>query len=76
VSGIAIHNLGSNGPIADVYRAVCGALKPIGVFLNRDYPQFAGGIKIHLRWLKEAGFRRAEQAWEAGLQSAMAAYKA
>ena len=76
VSGIAIHNLGADGPIAEVYQAVCVALKPIGLFLNLDYPGFTGGVDTHLRWLKEAGFGRAEQAWEERSQSAMAAYKA
>jgi len=75
VSGIAIHNLGPNGPIANVYLAVCETLKPGGTFLNLDYPQYAGGLETHLRWLRHAGFERAEQVWEADSQSAMAAFK-
>ena len=74
VSAIAIHNLGAGGPIATVYRAVHDVLEPEGLFLNLDYPQFAGGLETHLGWLHEAGFTRAEQAWQAGSQSALAAY--
>ena len=75
VSGIAIHNLGPDGPIAGVYQAVCEALKPGGAFLNLDYPQYAGGLDTHLGWLRDAGFERAEQAWEESSQSALAAFK-
>ncbi|MEE8519441.1 MAG: methyltransferase domain-containing protein [Dehalococcoidia bacterium] len=75
VSGIAIHNLGASGPIPHVYAGVCGVLKPGGAFLNLDYAEFSGGIEAHLRWLKEAGFDRAEEAWKEHRQSAMASFK-
>jgi ubiquinone/menaquinone biosynthesis C-methylase UbiE len=75
VSAIAVHNLGPDGAIPVVYRGVCEMLKPGASFLNLDFPQFAGGLERHLGWLLEAGFARAERAWEVGIQSAMAAYK-
>ena len=75
VSAIAVHNLGPDGAIPVVYRGVWEVLKPRASFLNLDFPQFAGGLERHLGWLREAGFARAERAWEVGIQSAMAAYK-
>lgn len=75
VSGIAIHNLGPQGPIASVYRAVCGALKPGGAFLDLDYTGFTGGIEQHLQWMRDGGFTRVENPWEEQSQFAIAAYR-
>jgi SAM-dependent methyltransferase len=75
VSGIAIHNLGASGPIAQVYDDVCAVLKPDGLFLNLDFPQFSGGVDTHLGWLRDGGFARAELAWQEGMQHALAAYR-
>ena len=75
VSGIAIHNLGPNGPIAQVYQGIFAVLRSGGAFLNLDYPQFAGGLEQHLERLREAGFERVEHAWEAGMQHALAAFR-
>ncbi len=75
ISGIAIHNLGPNGPIAQVYQGICGVIKPGGAFLDLDYVSFTGGLEQHLQWLRDAGFSRVEQAWEVNSQSALTAFR-
>jgi SAM-dependent methyltransferase len=74
VSAIAIHNLRDPELIAACYRAIFTTLKPDGVFLNCDLVALAGGAERHLEWLRQAGFRRVECAWENPPLAIIAAY--
>jgi len=56
VSGIAIHNLHDPKPIGDCYRAIYTVLAPGGCFINCDHFDRAGGVDLHLKLLREAGY--------------------
>jgi ubiquinone/menaquinone biosynthesis C-methylase UbiE len=62
VSAIALHNLADRQKIFACYRAIRDLLKPGSCFLN--YDRFVEGTESHLAALREAGFARAECAWQ------------
>jgi trans-aconitate methyltransferase len=74
VSAIAIHNLTSLERIAACYGGIGRLLKPGCLFLNYDLYNIVGGIPLHLTMLQEAGFARADCAWEQGPVAIVAAH--
>ncbi len=66
VSAIAIHNLRDLDQIAASYRAICGVLKPNGVFLDYDLFGLIGGIDGQMQTIREAGFAAVDCLWQEG----------
>jgi ubiquinone/menaquinone biosynthesis C-methylase UbiE len=76
VSAIAIHNLGELGAMADCYRGIARVLKSGALFLDYDLFERFGGIALHTRLLKEAGFARVDLTWQQSPVAILAAYTA
>jgi SAM-dependent methyltransferase len=64
VSAIAINNLGELAAMADCYRGIAQILKPGALFLDYDLFDRFGGIALHTRLLKGAGFTRVDLIWQ------------
>ncbi len=64
VSAIAIHNLASLERIGACYQGIDRLLKPNSWFLDYDLYNLVGGIALHIKMLKDAGFARADCVWE------------
>ena len=60
VSAIAIHNMYDDDLISSIYKDIYDLMADDGVFANLDYAAQAGGVDMHVQWLKEAGFRAVE----------------
>lgn len=63
VSSIAIHNLREENKMAACYRGIARLLKPGARFLDYDIFDIAGGVAVHTRLLREAGFATVECCW-------------
>jgi SAM-dependent methyltransferase len=65
VSGLAIHNLRDASLMRSCYRAIKELLRPPGIFLDYDlFGHVGGGAETHCKWLREAGFARADCTWD------------
>lgn len=60
MSAIAIHNMYDDGLIASIYKDIHDLIADGGMFANLDYAAQAGGVDMHVQWLKEAGFSTVE----------------
>ena len=60
MSAIAIHNMYDDGLIASIYKDIHDLIADGGMFANLDYAAQAGGVEMHVQWLKEAGFPTVE----------------
>ncbi|MCY4581870.1 MAG: hypothetical protein OXE50_03575, partial [Chloroflexi bacterium] len=60
MSAIAIHNMYDDGLISSIYRDIHDLIADGGMFANLDYAAQAGGVEMHVQWLKEAGFSTVE----------------
>jgi SAM-dependent methyltransferase len=76
VSAIAIHNLRDAKAIAACYRGIATLLKPGAPFLDYDLFDIAGGLALHTKMLKEAGFARIDCLWQQSPAATLAAYAA
>ena len=63
VSSIAIHNLREEGRMAAAYRGIAVLLKPGASFLDYDIFDRAGGVALHTRLLRAAGFAVVDCPW-------------
>jgi ubiquinone/menaquinone biosynthesis C-methylase UbiE len=77
VSGLAIHNLGSELLMKACYRSVQRVLKPGGIFLDYDlFGLVSGGVDTHMQWLREAAFEKTQCSWEQAPVAIIAAWAA
>jgi len=76
VSAIAIHNLGDLAAMADCYRGISRVLRPGALLLDYDLFERFGGIALHTRMLREAGFARVDLIWQQSPVAILAAYSA
>lgn len=75
VSGLAIHNVGTEPLMRACYGAIRGLLRPGGLFLDYDlFGLIDGGVQTHSKWLREAGFERIQNLWEHHPIAAIAAW--
>jgi SAM-dependent methyltransferase len=75
VSGLAVHNLDLESLMKSCYRAIHSVLRAGAPFLDYDlFGLVPGGVDTHLRWLREAGFERAQCTWEQGPMAVIAAW--
>jgi 2-polyprenyl-3-methyl-5-hydroxy-6-metoxy-1,4-benzoquinol methylase len=65
-SAIAIHNLRDLGQIAACYRAIAGALKPAGDFLDYDLFGLIGGTDAQMETIRASGFAAVDCLWQEG----------
>ena len=64
VSAIAIHNLGNLERISACYGGIVRLLKPGSSFLDYDLFEIVGGVALHMKLLKAAGFVQVDCIWQ------------
>ena len=75
VSGLAVHNLERESLMKTCYRSIFRVLRPGGLLLDYDlFGLVKGGAETHMRWLREAGFERAQCTWEQAPMAVVAAW--
>ena len=64
VSAIAIHNLSNLELISGCYRGIAGLLKRKSSFLDYDLFEIVGGVELHMKLLRSAGFEHIVCHWK------------
>jgi SAM-dependent methyltransferase len=62
-SAIGIHNIDSLEQIRACYADIAGLVALSGCFLNCDYFDLAGGVDVHMKALRDAGFPIVDCPW-------------
>jgi ubiquinone/menaquinone biosynthesis C-methylase UbiE len=73
VSSIAIHNVRSPDIIRAIYEEIFSLVKPGGCFVNFD--RMTPSLKEQMKWLREAGFDKAQCLWDGGRRALVGGFR-